>query len=52
MNSYNITTLHDFIILKQKDFPYAKGELSSLLTHLGTAAKVASFFIPKMRQLQ
>ena len=31
MKSYSITTLNDFIILKQKDFSYAKGELSSLL---------------------
>jgi fructose-1,6-bisphosphatase I len=39
MNNYKVTTLNDFIILKQKDFPYAKGELSSLLSHIGTAAK-------------
>jgi fructose-1,6-bisphosphatase I len=40
MNSYKITTLHDFITLRQKDFPFAKGELSSLLSHIGTAAKM------------
>ena len=39
MNNYKVTNLNDFIILKQKDFPYAKGELSSLLSHIGTAAK-------------
>ncbi|MFN8239249.1 MAG: class 1 fructose-bisphosphatase [Bacteroidales bacterium] len=47
MNSYRITTLNDFIIQKQKDFPYAKGELSSLLHHIGTAAKLISKKINK-----
>ena len=47
MKSYNITTLNDFIILKQKDFPYAKGELSSLLHHIGTAAKMVNKKINK-----
>ncbi len=47
MNSYRITTLNDFIILKQKDFSYAKGELSSLLTHIGTAAKMVNKKINK-----
>jgi fructose-1,6-bisphosphatase I len=47
MASYNITTLNDFITLKQKDFPYAKGELSSLLTHIGTAAKMINKKINK-----
>ena len=47
MKSYNITTLNDFITLKQKDFPYAKGELSSLLTHIGTAAKMVNKKINK-----
>jgi fructose-1,6-bisphosphatase I len=42
MKNYNITSLNDFIILKQKDFPYAKGELFSLLTHIGTAAKMVN----------
>lgn len=42
MNSYNITTLNDFIIQKQKDFPYARGELSSLLHHIGTAARMVN----------
>jgi fructose-1,6-bisphosphatase I len=47
MNSYKVTTLNDFIILKQKDFPYAKGELSSLLHHIGTAAKMVNKKINK-----
>jgi fructose-1,6-bisphosphatase I len=47
MNSYKITTLNDFIISRQKDFPYAKGELSSLLYHIGTAAKIVNKKINK-----
>jgi fructose-1,6-bisphosphatase I len=47
MSSYNITTLNDFITLRQKDFPFAKGELSSLLTHIGTAAKMINKKINK-----
>jgi fructose-1,6-bisphosphatase I len=47
MENYKITTLNDFIILKQKDFPYAKGELSSLLHHIGTAAKMVNKKINK-----
>ena len=47
MENYKITTLNDFIIQKQKDFPYAKGELSSLLHHIGTAAKIINKKINK-----
>ena len=47
MSSYDITSLHDFIIKKQKDFPYARGELSSLLHHIGTAAKMVNAKIRK-----
>ena len=47
MENYKITTLNDFIILKQKDFPYAKGDLSSLLHHIGTAAKMVNKKINK-----
>jgi fructose-1,6-bisphosphatase I len=47
MENYNITTLNEFIILKQKDFPYAKGELSSLLHHIGIAAKMVNKKINK-----
>ena len=42
MKSYNITTLDDFIIERQKDYPTAKGEFSRLLHHIGTAAKMVS----------
>jgi fructose-1,6-bisphosphatase I len=47
MGNYNITTLNDFIIQEQKDFPYAKGELSALLHHIGTAAKMVNKKINK-----
>jgi fructose-1,6-bisphosphatase I len=47
MGNYNITTLNDFIIQKQKDLPYAKGELSALLHHIGTAAKMVNKKINK-----
>ena len=47
MNTYNITTLNDFVIQKQKDFPFAKGELSSLLHHIVTAAKIVNKKISK-----
>ena len=47
MENYKITTLNDFIILKQKDYPHAKGELSGLLHHIGTAAKMVNKKINK-----
>jgi fructose-1,6-bisphosphatase I len=47
MNSYKITTLNDFVTMRQKDFPYAKGELSSLLHHIGTASKIVNKKINK-----
>ncbi|MDD3385657.1 MAG: class 1 fructose-bisphosphatase, partial [Bacteroidales bacterium] len=47
MKSYHITTLNEFIIRRQADFPYAKGELSRLLSHLGIAAKIVSKKINK-----
>ncbi|MGD0582923.1 MAG: class 1 fructose-bisphosphatase [Bacteroidales bacterium] len=47
MKSYNVTTLNDFIISKQRDFPFATGELSSLLHHIGTAAKMINKKINK-----
>jgi fructose-1,6-bisphosphatase I len=37
-----ITTLGQFIIERQKDFPYAKGELSRLLRDIGIAAKIVN----------
>ena len=36
------TTLNEFIIERQADFPYAQGELTHLLTHIGVAAKVVN----------
>ena len=38
----SVTTLNEFIIERQADFPYAKGELTRLLTHIGVAAKVVN----------
>ncbi len=35
-----IKTLNEFIIERQTDFPYAKGELSRLLTHISLAGKI------------
>ncbi|MBK1674476.1 fructose-bisphosphatase class I [Ectothiorhodospira shaposhnikovii] len=45
--TYNITTLNEFVIQRQADFPYAKGELSRLLHHVGVAAKVVNKKINK-----
>ncbi len=42
-----ITTLNEFIIERQADFPYAKGELSRLLSHIGIAAKVVNRAVNK-----
>ncbi len=47
MKSYRITTLNDFIVQRQKDFPFARGDLSSLLYHIGTAAKIVNNMINK-----
>lgn len=38
----NLVTLEEFIIDRQNDFPYATGELSSLLSAIGLAAKVVN----------
>ncbi len=38
----SVTTLNEFIIERQADFPYAKGELTRLLSHIGVAAKVVN----------
>jgi fructose-1,6-bisphosphatase I len=37
-----VTTLNEYIIERQADFPYAKGELTRLLSHIGIAAKVVN----------
>ena len=42
MKGYSITTLNEFIIRRQANIPYAKGELSRLLHHIGIAAKVVN----------
>ncbi|MFC2117918.1 class 1 fructose-bisphosphatase [Bacteroidota bacterium] len=47
MKAYSIITLNEFIIRRQADFPYAKGELSHLLSHLGVAAKIINKRINK-----
>lgn len=43
----NVVTLGEFIIERQADFPYAKGELSGLLGDIGIAAKIVNFEINK-----
>lgn len=42
MQGYGIITLNEFIIERQSEFPYAKGELSRLLHHVGIAAKIVN----------
>ena len=39
---FGLKTLGQFIIEKQSDFPYAKGELSRLLRDIGIAAKIVN----------
>lgn len=43
----SVKTLGQFIIEKQADFPYAKGELSRLLRDIGIAAKVVNRAVNK-----
>lgn len=40
MKGYQPQTLNEVIVQQQSAFPYAKGELSRLLSHLGVAAKI------------
>lgn len=40
MIKHRVLTLNEFIIERQSEFPYAKGELSRLLSHIGVAAKI------------
>jgi fructose-1,6-bisphosphatase I len=40
MNRYNGMTLDEYIILKEKDYPDAKGNLSKLLRDIGVASKI------------
>ena len=37
-----VITLEQFIINRQEDFPYAQGELSSLLRDIGLAARIVN----------
>jgi len=37
-----VTTLHEFIMDRQADFPYASGELSRLLSDIAVASKIVS----------
>jgi len=38
----SVITLNEFIIERQSDFPYAKGELTRLLSHISIAAKIVN----------
>ena len=42
MTKRKVTTLGQFIIERQDDFPYAKGELSRLLRDIGIASKIVN----------
>lgn len=42
MHGYNVKTLTQFIIERQADFPYATGEFTRLLYHVGVAAKLVN----------
>ena len=43
----NVKTLGQFVIEKQADFPYAKGELSRLLRDIGIASKIVNREVSK-----
>jgi fructose-1,6-bisphosphatase I len=43
----NVKTLGQFIIERQSDFPYAKGELSRLLRDIGIASKIVNRAVTK-----
>ncbi|MDL2262434.1 class 1 fructose-bisphosphatase [Bacteroidales bacterium OttesenSCG-928-I21] len=47
MAGSRILTLNEVIIQKQSAFPYAKGELSRLLSHIGLAAKMVNNVVNK-----
>lgn len=42
IKSYKITTLNEYIIRRQAEYPYAKGELTRLLYNIGVAAKIVT----------
>jgi fructose-1,6-bisphosphatase I len=43
----SVVTLGEFIIERQADFPFAKGELSSLLSDISIAAKIVNWEVNK-----
>lgn len=47
MKNSRFITLNEVIIQRQSAFPYAKGELSRLLSHIGLAAKIVNNMINK-----
>lgn len=47
LSKYKMTTLSEFIIERQADFPYATGEFTRLLHHIGVAAKIVNRAINK-----
>lgn len=47
MKKYKVTTLSEFIIERQADFPYATGEFTRLLQHIAVAAKIVNSSINK-----
>jgi len=47
LNAYKVTTLAQFLIERQADFPYATGEFTRLLHHIGVAAKIVNKSINK-----
>ena len=42
IKKYRAPTLEEFIISKRTGFPYSKGSLSRLLTHIGVASKLVN----------
>ena len=47
LKAYKVTTLNQFLIERQADFPYASGEFTRLLHHIGIAAKIVNRAINK-----
>ena len=47
MQAYHIKTLTQFIIEQQADIPYATGEFTRLLYHVGVASKLVNKKINK-----
>ena len=49
MVTKKITTLSEFILDKQKDFPFATGDLSALLGDIALAAKLINRKVNKAK---